>query len=293
MKWTLLISLFLLFSCTHLGRMPADDKSQGIRHIVFDIDWTIVTEVKNGKKVSAQNAKRVIEVQGLHYFVNEGLETFVAEILSHPDMRISFYSGGKAIRNNELLTKIKLRDGRSLKEIAYKVLSNEDLAHVEGALESAPFAEKNKKDLTKISKDLSQLIMLDDTANFVLETNEMQTNHVFFIGKAFEYFENFEEARGLSGEYVPKSYEEWLLNQKKLVVLNAAFREAYQESLDNKMSFSEAMKRKEELLNLKDHSWNEYSKKYFQYMSGKAPFQVKFPAESLDCHKGMKLLMGL
>lgn len=272
--------------------MPAQVK-EGPRHVVLDIDWTIVTEIKKGKKVSAKNVKRVIEVQGLHYYVNEGLESFVEEILSYPDMRVSFYSGGKAIRNDELLSQIKLRDGRSLKEIAYKVLSNEDLAHVEGALETAPFAEKHKKDLTKITTDLSQLIMLDDTANFVLETQEMQTNHVFFIGKAFEYFESFEDARNLSGEYVPKSYEEWLLNQKKLLILNAAFREAYQESLDRKITFSEAMKKKEELLNLKDHNWNEFSKKYFKEMGGKISIPVKIPAESLDCHKGMKLLMGL
>lgn len=273
--------------------MPAQSlDGDEFKHVVFDIDWTIVSEVKDGKKIGI-GKKRMIEVQGLHYYIHEGLEDFIAEILSHPEMRVSFYSGGKALRNNELLSKIKLKNGKTLKDIAYKVLSNEDLVDVPGAPETLPFSEKHKKDLSKVTKDLNSLIMFDDTANFVLETREVQTNHVFFIGKAFEYFDNFEEARNLSGAYVPKSYEEWLLNQKKLLILNAAFKEAYQESKSEGVSFSEAMKKKEELLKLKDHYWNEHSRKYFKAMGGKAPLQVKFPEGDLDCASGVKLLMGL
>nr|BDT27689.1 NLI interacting factor-like phosphatase [Bacteriovorax sp. HI3] len=297
MKWssvfTFIFCLFLLFSCAHEEfRSPAQESAKP-RHVVFDIDWTIVTEVTRESALVSKTSKnkRIIEVQGKHYYINDGLEEFVSEILSHPEMRVSFYSGGKKSRNEELLSKIKLKNGKSLKDIAYKILNNEDLIDVPGALPEWRFSEKHKKDLSKVSKDLSELIMFDDTAHFVFEGRELQSNHVFFIGTSFEYFDNFEEARNLSGEYIPKSYEEWLLNQKKLVVLMGAFKEAYQEAVDGKVSFAEAMKQKEELLNLKDHYWNEHSRRYFKMMGGRAPVQIKLPSN--DCLQGMRVIMGL
>ena len=293
MKWTLFITFFLFVSCALQERMPAQEKLKvKDRHVVFDIDWTIVSEIKN-QAVEVTQKKRVVEVGGHRYFINEGLEEFVEELLAHPEIRVSFYSGGKASRNNELLSLIKLRDGRSLKDVAYKILSNEDLVSVPLAPATLPFSERHKKDLTKVTSDLSELVMFDDTATFVLETKAPQSNHVFFIGVAFEYFENYDEVKGMSGPYVPKSYEEWLLNQKKLIVLHGAFKEAYLEAQTKEISFSEAMKKRENLLNLKDHQWNEYSKKYFQDITKSAPATPKASSFLFDCHGGMRALMGL
>lgn len=285
MKWTLLILVLLFSACAELTRYPAN--TDEIRHVVFDIDWTIVSEIKEGRKVPS---KRVVEVAGHKYHIAEGLEEFIQIILDKKDVKISFFSGGELARNEELLSKIKLKDQRSLKDIAYKVLSFEDLVAVD-AEEGAPFAERYKKDLTKISVDLDQLIMFDDTYNFALETKVPQNNNVFFIGSTLEYFESFKDAQGLTGKYVPANYDQWLLSNKKLYIINMAFNEAYLESKSGNITLSEAMKRKEDGLNLKSHEWNEVSEHYYKAYFKNAP--IKSIQDSFKCAEGMKLLIGL
>lgn len=289
MKWTLLLLIFFIASCAHVATRTPSAKLVD-KHVVFDLDWTLVNEIKKPTP-SMLKDKRVIEVSGVHYYVNEGLEEFFNDLRSHKDVKISFFSGGKHSRNTELLSKIKLKDGKSLNDIAYKVLSNEDLAVIENAPPGARFAERFKKDLTKVSPDLDQLIMFDDTFNFVLENSDNQSEHVFFIGKAFEYFENFSDTNGMSGEYVPKSYEQWLLNKKKLNILNVAFNEAYIEVNEKGITFSEAMKKREVLLNLKDHEWNIHSTSSYKKFQG-----IKIPAleaSAQDCQQLAKSIMTI
>lgn len=286
MKWTLLILIFVLAGCAQLTRYPAAEAE--FRHVVFDIDWTIVAEIKPETQ-KTMKSKRVVEVAGHSYFVNEGLESFIQDILDKKDVKISFYSGGQRARNLELLSKIKLRDGRSLKDVSYKILSFEDLATTDAAAD-APFFERFKKDLSKVTPDLDQLIMFDDTYDFVLNTKADQTNHVFFIGSAFEHFESFKDTKELSGKYIPKTESEWMLNNKKLYILNAAFNDAYLESNSGNVPFSEAMKRKEDQLNLKGHQWNELSEHYY-----KNAVQIDFPKkiqETFRCNEAMKVLIG-
>lgn len=284
MKWTLLIFILLLSACAEFKRNPAAEPV--VRHVVFDIDWTIVSEIKSGHIVPT---KRVIEVDGHKYFITEGLEEFIQNILDKKDVKISFFSGGVVARNSELLSKIKLKDNRSLKDIAYKVLSFEELVSVDAA-EGAPFNQRYKKDLTKVSENLDQLIMFDDTYDFALETKVRQSENVFFIGSTLEYFENFKDTKGFTGKYIPATQEQWLLNNKKLYILNAAFNEAYLESKSGNITFSEAMKKQEDALSLKSLEWNEVSERYF-----KLHFQTELPKsiqESFKCNQGIKLLMG-
>ena len=289
MKWIPYLIIFFLYSCANVAnRLPATTIID--KHIVFDIDWSIVSEIKKPTPYIIKNP-RVIKVYETYYFINEGLEEFIEDILSHPEIKVSFYSGGNSIRNNELLSKIKLKNGRSLSQIAYKVLSREDLVSVE-AVSGAPFAERFKKDLTKISKNLEQLIMFDDNAKFTIENGEDQSRHVFFIGKAFEYFDKFKDAKNLSGEYIPKNYDEWLLDRKKLNILHAVFNESYDESVESDISLSEAMKKREELLNLKDHEWNSQISQYYRKYK-KKDIQHGSSSSSLNCHEIAKILIGL
>ena len=257
MKYILITLIFIVTSCSHLESFFG----AGSKHLVFDIDWTIVSEVKGFDPEVASSGK-LITVEGHNYIANPGLAQLIEEILSKGDVKISFFSGGKRSRNTEILSKIKLRDGRSLRDIAYKILSNEELIKMKGVPEDAPFSKRYKKDLTLISKNLDQLIMLDDTSDFVIEEN--QKRHVFFIGSSFEYFSDFKKSVGLSGKYIPKNQEEWLLDHSKLIILKGAFSDAYDESVKAKISFSKAMKKRETLLDLDSHKWNIYSKAYYK-----------------------------
>lgn len=282
-----LMTIFILFfavSCGQLARKPAAETYLPSKHIVFDIDWTITSEVAPDFK-----GERIIEVEGKKYFVHDGIEDFVENILSKKDISISFFSGGSLTRNQSLLKQIKLRDGRSLYEIAYKILSKEDLTTVPNALATDKFSKRYKKDLLKVSRDLSQLIMIDDTEHFVL--NALQEEHVIPTGKTFEHFEKFSEAKVATGDYIPRSESEWSFARKKLLILNGAFEQAYNDLRKKGLSFKEAMKNQEQLLDLASGEWSEYST---QMLKLSAVQKSRLMASSqYNCFQLIKPLMEL
>ncbi|MDD4974068.1 MAG: hypothetical protein PHY93_06935 [Bacteriovorax sp.] len=235
-------------------RAPASLKVR--KHVVFDIDWTITSEVKPDFE-----GQRIIIVEGKKYFVHEGVEKLVEELLQKKEINISFFSGGSFARNHSLLSQIKLGDGRTLEDIAYKILNKEDLTKVEGALDSDKFFLRYKKDLSKITDDLNNLIMIDDTDHFVL--NSKQEEHVLFLGKTFQHFEKFSDAKIASGDYVPRSVGEWSFAQKKLLILSGAFNEAYLDAELSGISWSEAIKNQEKLLDFSSGEWNDYSRSMY------------------------------
>jgi hypothetical protein len=51
------------------------------RHLVFDIDWTIVKEIREGDP-APKDKSRLIVVEGKTYYVNEGVEDFIEEIVN-------------------------------------------------------------------------------------------------------------------------------------------------------------------------------------------------------------------
>lgn len=250
----LLLFTISLISCTQWSRAPSSRfLESSTKHVVFDIDWTITSEV--GPKF---NGKRIIEVEGKKYFVHLGLEDFVENLLSKEDVKVSFFSGGSRARNLDLLSKIKLSNGKSLADIAYKVFGKEDLKVIAGVDPKERFSKRFKKDLRLISKDLDQLIMIDDTQNFVFR--EADNEHVVYTGKTFQHFEKFADSITESGEYIPKTVSEWSFAQKKLMILNGAIDLAYVESKNQGISFSEAVKNQEKLLDLNRGDWNDHSR---------------------------------
>lgn len=256
MRFYLLTFILVLVSaCAELSRQPSSVTK--VKHVVFDIDWTISAEVK-----PEQKGRRIIEVEGKKYFIHDGVEEFIENLLRHDGVKISFFSGGSVTRNQSLLASIKLQDGRSLKDIAYKILNREDLTPVLNVPSTEKFYKRYKKDLTKISPDLEQLIMIDDTQHFVL--NSRQEEHVVYLGKTFEHFETFKETAGLSGEYVPRTESEWSFARKKMFILNGAFHEALKDSAESGISFSEAVKIQVKNLDLARSDWNEYSNEMYK-----------------------------
>ncbi len=250
-----LFSIFLLFvSCSQWSRSPSSVSK--VRHVVFDIDWTITSEVKPDQK-----GPRLIAIEGKKYFVQDGIEDFIENLLRH-DVKVSFFSGGSFSRNHLLLKSIKLSDGRSLESVAYKILNREDLTPVPNIPTSEKFFKRYKKDLTKISQDLSELVMIDDTEHFVL--NAAQEDHVVYLGKTFEHFDTFKEATLAGGEYVPKTEREWSFARKKMFILNGAFHEALKDVEENGLSLSEAVIRQNRELDLARGNWNDYSNRMYK-----------------------------
>jgi len=264
MRFYLSSLLFLFVSCAPWSRSPSS--AEKIRHVVFDIDWTITSEVKPDQK-----GPRVIAVEGKKYFVQDGIEDFIENLLRHENVKVSFFSGGSYSRNHMLLANIKLSDGRSLESVAHKILNREDLTPVMNVATSEKFFKRYKKDLTKVSPDLSELVMIDDTEHFVLNAN--QEEHVIYLGKTYEHFDSFKEAAVASGDYVPKTESEWSFARKKMMILNGAFHEALKETEENGLSFSEAVLKQTRDLDLVRSDWNDYSNRMYKIslaVSGKA-----------------------
>lgn len=256
MRLIFLTCLLILSACAQWVRMPASATPE--RHVVFDIDWTITSELKSEKNFQ-KKSPRIIEVEGKKYFIQDGVEEFVENLLSHTNVKISFFSGGPSSRNRALLSSIHLSDGRSLADIAYKILSRDDLYPVPGVPETEKFYKRFKKDLSKVSPDLSQLVMIDDTDHFVL--GKAQEEHVVWLGKTYEHFDSFQEASSEAGEYVPKTESEWSFARKKMMILDGAFELALRESEERGLPFSEAVRNQVVQLDLARSDWNDYSQK--------------------------------
>lgn len=196
--------------------------SNKIHHIVFDIDWTLVSPVEDPERAS-----NVIQVFGEKYRLHDYARELLLKLHKSGKYHISFFSGGESSRNLELLQKIKIDENLSAADIAYKILSKEDLTEVEGVGDHARFSERYKKDISKIDKNISNIIMIDDNQFFAL--NKEQSKRFLYLGETFKYFETFEYAetsknkfKGPPDEikYFPKSYREWELNKKRLGLIS-------------------------------------------------------------------------
>jgi hypothetical protein len=209
MKWIFLLTLFFLFISPGFSAEPID--------IVFDIDWTIVSTIDTAKPFQVVDDK-CFEVEGVIYRKADYLEKMMEDLLNRKDVRISFYSGGERSRNLKLLEEIRLSDGRTLKEIAYKILSKEELVRQPFNSETK-FWVRYKKDLTKINPVLSNVILIDDIKEF---TPEIQHPNMLWIQNKEYHFESFEKAKEAlqhfpDDQFIPKTKEQWFKNHYRLL----------------------------------------------------------------------------
>lgn len=245
------IIAFVIFHCNLIANDSFPD-----RHVVLDIDWTITAEVD-----PKSNGNRVFEVEGKKYYLNDGVENLLSELLEMKGMHISFYSGGLRSRNLALLEKIRLKNGKNAREMAYKILSRDDLIKVDGSSHDAEFATRFKKDLRKVSEDLSQIILIDDHKDFIL--NSSQTNNMFWKGKVFSHFDNFGMTKVSNNvEYTPKNLEEWSFDRKKMMIITGALIEA-DKNFKKSHNWIGEIKKQSIKLNFQDLKWNDYSKKMY------------------------------
>jgi hypothetical protein len=187
-------------------------------HVVFDLDWTIISDLRGiesqGRKIASGH---VLEVQGTRYRVTDGTEAIVAELLRDPRVRVSFFSGGHAPRNLEVLEKIRLPGGRSFRDAANRILSRDELTDLAPGRAVAPdfkFWEKYRKDLTKVCADLERVVLVDDIEGFALAG---QRRNLLWLGPTYHPYESYEEALTASAsEYVPPDAGEWLRDQHRL-----------------------------------------------------------------------------
>ncbi|HLD98972.1 MAG TPA: hypothetical protein VJB59_01865 [Bdellovibrionota bacterium] len=131
-------------------------------HVVIDIDRTILDTVEQKTPAellaSATLIPKTGKIFGNRYIVLDGAPEMIAAFSGLPDVKVSLFSRGNRARNLAVLEQLKLPDGRSAKDVAYRIFS----------LEDAPLP---KKDLYKVigkNGDIDRVIMIDDHLDYAV-----------------------------------------------------------------------------------------------------------------------------
>ncbi len=273
MKWGFLFLIILFISsCQSLNRIerfPSSIKGPEERHIVFDIDWTVVANYE--PEFSKVIKSEVITIGEESYVVNDGLRELV-EYLLERGIKVSFFSGGDKVRNEALLKKIRLKNGKSLFEIANAIKSKNDLTAISGLSDQARFSEKFKKDLTKITGNLENVILIEDNPNFYL--NEEQKRNLLWLGKTYKHFDQYldvKKAKQLANvkdlEYIPSTFDEWLVARKKFVLVKKNIEEALEVERETGISFVESVRRVYEKMRYDKPDSQIYWAEYLRFIS--------------------------
>ncbi len=222
-------SLFLIYllvflsSCQFGTRYRTPANSTLPLDIVFDLDWTLIAQVKNTEAIPSEELLRFEEET---YRLAPGARELIAELLERDNIRISFFSGGGIERNQAVLSQIQINN-RSALEIAYKVFSRNDLTDLSAQVSpEARFSERYKKDLRLINPDLGRIVIIEDNANFALADN--QRANFIWLGDTFENMESWSQALALKTDpkYRPNSYGQWLSSRLKLPVVGEILKDS-------------------------------------------------------------------
>lgn len=236
-NWLTMILFILILPVASFAAKPID--------IILDIDWTAFYTVLDGER-----DVHSVDVEGKVYRPTDHLtETIEWLLKNHPEVRISFFSGGERSRNETLLSMIHLSDGRSLKDISFQIFSKEHL-FIASHDEKLKFAERYKKSITGLIPDWNpeRSILIDDQVAFA----KPPLKAVFSLGNL-----NFQRAFNpqKSGEsYFPANENQWSLERNKALIWAARLESAFIESSSGKFNFAQAVQSAWETLPLSEIS---------------------------------------
>ena len=202
-------------------------------HIVFDLDWTLLSSLPAGGDYSAfAHDPRFFVSEGTAYMITDGVGETIRRLLDfnrrlgYPYVKISFFSGGTRERNLEALRRIVVDEkaGLSAAEIAEKVLSFADLKnrHPEIPLDRRlPFAERWAKDIETPFQDLERTVAVDDTAEFYVGE---QRKNLLWLDETYDYYLHYADveaarARDAGAKYLPPSREAWLYDRNRISIV--------------------------------------------------------------------------
>lgn len=183
--------------------------------VVFDIDWTLVSQVDGLDSANSRTYKSL----GDYYRLTDGAQEIIEDLIEDKKVRVSFYSGGSEARNLDLLSQIKLSNGESLLDVSYKVLSKKHLIEVSSDPDLR-FSERLKKDLTLVNENLNNVVLIDDIKHF---TPLNQRKNVIWTGKTFTFQGIFTK---VDGDHFASSEFSWLRDRYKLYSSHSKIKDA-------------------------------------------------------------------
>lgn len=166
------LALLLALSSFALGADRID--------FVIDIDGIILFEGTPAALKGAPAHRIVRTDYGYAYRIAEGAPEFLQSLATIPGAHLTFYSGGSVGRNEDVLKKFRLPNGKSAREVAFRVLSDVDRT-VPDRTELERWAEAFrtffhgdlKKDLRKVpGLDPSRAFFFDDRRAYVAPGQE-------------------------------------------------------------------------------------------------------------------------
>ena len=281
----LALFLFFLYSCSsNNGRLPSSD----FINIVLDIDWTITSQVD--ESFAKEFPEKVIVVGDEFYRPYDGLAEMLETLADNPQVRVFFFSGGHEERNIDLLSKIKLKDGRSALSISEGVYSRHHLIDLRSEVgEDAKFAEKYKKDLLSISKDLKNTVIFDD--NHFFSPDLKQRKNFLWLEPSYNHYETWAMAKKAldqdpQNKYIPKTFEHWSLHRNKMAMIYGVIERAMTEGEGN---FSERIRRNWDELDILKGTYSKDAFYYHdQFQNKKGALKV---APNDDCAFLVKMLL--
>lgn len=200
--------------------------------LILDIDWTTFYTIN--PQDSEQRDDKSVEIEGKIYrptdYLSEMIETL---LIKYPRVRISFFSGGEKSRNEALLATQTLSDGRTLKDIAFRLLSKEDLTQVSQD-ETLKFVGRYKKVLDGKIPDWSpaDTILIDDQPGFA----KHPLHAVDSLGR--QTFQVQFNPQHVGQQYYPNYVAEWRTDRNKALIWLAMIDLALTESQKNNRDFS-------------------------------------------------------
>jgi hypothetical protein len=226
------VSLGLAFSPSAPALSPAPID------IVFDLDWTLINPTN--EEMARVDDRDIIRFQNeIYRITNQAIDVLI-ELHQQPEVRISFFSGGSAERNQfaikAIYEKIHARTKNNQAQ-PFRILSAGDLTTVSDRTD-LKFTERYKKDLSRFF-DLKSAVLIDDVANFTMPGQE---RNILWIGKTYNDRPQFEVsyvANPRDAAYLAPNQSEWLRDRNKLLPVKEALLSALKMTRQKTGSFVE------------------------------------------------------
>ncbi len=211
------VGLIIAFLSLHSTLAQAQSQAPPL-DIVFDLDWTLVNET-NSKMASAV-PENILNFDGHIYRFSDHTVDVLIALHKEPGVRISFFSGGPANRNQEIVRVLyeqiyKANPASNFKP--YKILSSHDMTTISHN-ETLPFRERYRKNLAQ-HFNLNRTILVDDTKDFTLNGQE---RNQLWLGKTYNdrpLFELKELENVNDAKYSAPDFKEWKRDRNKLLAI--------------------------------------------------------------------------
>ncbi len=201
--------------------------------VILDMDWTLEYIIKGAQHKDAT-----------YRFTDAVAE--VGSILTQiPGVRVSLFSGRPIDELETLARQVILKNGRTLSQSVFEMLSQTDLTEKPGFSPQARLSDRAIKNIKLVSSDLNldRAVIVDDNANYV---GRDQVRNLISFGKTYNFYESFKDPRTMDpaeakSEFAPATYKDWALERGKLIWSLGIILSAIEQSKDGKMTFTDAV----------------------------------------------------